>query len=274
MKYLGLILGAIFLTSCNNSTEGTITLDQIDLTGTWLLSTEERSYKTSTDEYLSSTYYNESFILEETNNGVAYLPCHFFGNLPPNYGFKASDHFYFFPSDNGFTLKSTNELEQVKEFTNVGNPEFYYKSISRLKKKSDDIRIDNGTLILKGPVSIEEYNHICIWEVSFSTGITKSIEITTPYDDLYLSLRLDIHEEIYAGTTYQYQSANDSSPVKIDVTSNSTQFNDIVGTNLLQPKDVSINIIEYDDIKISGTFSFTSFNNESYSGEFEASFDQ
>jgi len=273
MKYLILVLAVTSLLGCNSSDnwvpdDGDSSIEDIELTGTWLMSNEIERYKTSTDEYLSSTYISESYLLEETDKGVKYESCRRYGGIP-NYGIKTKEHFYLNPIDNGFILNGGGVLEQRSEYTNEWEPEFYYKSIQKITKITDVSVIDNGTLIVNGPISIEEYSHVCIWEVSYSVGNKRAFEIMVPFDDSYVSFRLDAYDEIVAGT-YDYTTPYSDSLVRVDLSSNATAYWDIVESNTLSPSSVSLNLIEYNGTKISGTFSFTGQDEGSYSGEFEA----
>jgi len=273
MKYLVLGLAVISLVGCKGSNDGGTDVEDpsikdINLTGTWLMSNEIERYKKSTDEYLSSTYISESYLLEETDKGVKYSSCNRYSGIP-NYGIKTEEHFYLSPIENGFRLNGDGVLEQRSEYENEWEPDFYYKSILNLTEISESNIIDNGTLIVNGPVSIEEHNHICVWEVSYSIGNKRTLEIMAPFGDSYISFRLDIYDEIVAGL-FEYSGPNSESLVRVDLSSSASSYWDVVGSNTLSPSDVSLNLIEYNDTKISGVFSFTGQDGGSYSGEFEA----
>ncbi|MDH5446261.1 MAG: hypothetical protein OEY52_11950 [Gammaproteobacteria bacterium] len=271
IKYVTFIIFSFTLIACNhsddNSSEESVSLKDIKISGTWLMSTERQLYKTSTNEYLSSTYISENYIFEDTDKGVKYSRCRNYGRIPL-YGIKTDTRFYLNIMDNGFSLNNENVLEQITEYNNEWEPDFHYKSISKLTKITDTTLVDNGTLIVNGPVSLEEYNHICILAVSYSLGHSKIFEIMTPFDDDYISLRLDTYDKVTPGV-FEYEERHQESLVKIDLHSNAQKYWNIVGSNTLAPSNATINLIEYSDTKISGSYSFTGLDNESYSGEFD-----
>ena len=274
MKLVGLILVCILILGCGgsggDSGKGEETIVDIEFSGTWIMRTEREAYSASVGEYISSTFFSETYVMEDTKQGVRYELCNYYGGIP-GYGIKTDERFYLNSSENGFSINSEGVLEQMTDYTLSWEPEYRYRSIQNPVKKSDSISLDNGTLIIQGPVSVEEYTHVCIWSVSYSTGNRKSFEIMTPYDDSYISLRFDIYDEIGAGI-YQYTNSTDSTQISIDIMSTSTSFGNITGNSSLFPSNVTIELIEYNDTKISGTFSFTGQDSANYSGEFEAYF--
>lgn len=242
-------------------------LKDVDLSGTWQMVTEVQQFKTSTEEYLQSSFYEEKYFLDDTVVGVEYSVCRVYGGIPV-YGIKTDKHFYMNVSDDGFVLQDDGTLMRSRSYTNSWEPGFNFVAIETLTKISDNLLLDSGTFIFNGPVAITEHAHVCRRKTDYSVGIQWAVNIQVPYDDDYLTFNIEIRDAITAGT-YTYARRWDATPVQIEVYSNATAFWNIVGTNTIGARDVSVTIIEVTDLRLSGTFSFTGQDDGSYSGEFE-----
>ena len=96
----------------------------------------------------------------------------------------------------------------------------------------------------------------------------KIYDIVIPYDDSMLTLSLLTQSNPAVGpVTYTLATSSDS-PIRLDVSSQSTAFWNIVGSNTLSLGTTNINIIESTDSILSGTYSFTTNDNLNYDGEF------
>jgi hypothetical protein len=264
----------LLLSACGSGSSGEISendslsLNELDLSGTWKSVTETRIIEKSTGEYLSSLFTQNTVLFEETENGVLVSECQDYG-YDDHYGTKSDDRFYIYSTLNGHTLQENGSLSQVTTEEYDYSPGFIYESTNTLSRISDDIVLDNGTLVLNGPVSVEEYSHVCLWQVSDSVGVSRTVELQARYGGSYLSLRLEIEGDVVAGV-YQYddRSVTDSE-VLLDVASNAIEFWDIVDSNGLDARNVTVNISDVAGNRMLGSFEFTGQDDGLYDGEFE-----
>ncbi|OZG70845.1 hypothetical protein BTA51_23690 [Hahella sp. CCB-MM4] len=250
-------------------------LSEMDLTGTWLHEVKVDVYEKSTNKYLSTHYTLQRYVFEETNYGIANDWCWGYGHRPPAYAQKSKDYLYLSADDSsGFRLQSDNSLQRTSEEPHHLDEAYIDRSTYTLRKISENVQIDSGTFILNGPVSITEYSHVCAWEVSRSWDIHRSIELIVPYGDEVISMRFEIYDDLSVGS-YGYATLNvpTTLPISLHIGSNATEFVNTVGSNGFWLTNVEINLIEYNDEKMSGTFSFTGQDDGEYSGEFEVYFD-
>ncbi|MCP4491826.1 MAG: hypothetical protein GY820_31645 [Gammaproteobacteria bacterium] len=284
MKYFriaGLIL-SLSLLGCGSDDENgghiqapsdseNFNFESLDMTGTWRMVNEERRIRIDTGEYISSQFVEFRYVFEDTDSGVKYNRCWEYGNFYSPHGVKTVEHFYMYPgdpSDTGFTIQDKDTLKKVTTYENEWEPEFSFESIQTLTRISSDVEIDSGTFILNGPISIEEYNHTCTWQVSSNVGESRTLELLVPYDNGNINFHFRLIGEISVGS-YYYNEYWESEKIYMDIGSTSDAFWNIVGSNILGAEDVTINIIESTDTKLSGTFSLLGQDDERYSGEFE-----
>ena len=255
----------------DSSNSENLNFQSLDLSGTWRMVNEERRVRIDTEEYISSTFVEFRYVFEDTGSGVKYDRCWEYGDFYSPHGVKTDEHFYMSPndpSDTGFTIQDKDTLVKVTTYENEWEPGFRFESIQTLTKISSDVDVDSGTFILNGPISIEEYSHTCTWQVSSNVGESKTLEFLVPYDDGNINFHFRLTGEIVVGS-YYYNEYWESEQVNFDINSTADAFWDTVGSNTLSAEDVTINIIESSDAKLSGTFSLLGQDNERYSGEFE-----
>lgn len=270
MKYLTLIFFVILGLGCEKKSSESgneISLTDINLTGTWIAVNETKTYKTDTGEFLSSDFVKLKYVLEDTDVGVKYDRCWEYGGISL-YGIKTDKHFYMNTSENGYSLTEDGSLQQTSEFVREYQPGFNFESIVTLRKVSEEVSIDNGTLVLDGPISHAEYDQVCLWQVDYSIGDGRTVELIVPFDTDSLSLRFELRGDIAPGT-YQYTDQGYNSPVRIDVISNSDIFWNQINTNTLGATNVSVTVTESTAKKFSGTYTFLGQDQGDYSGEFE-----
>lgn len=251
-----------------DSDEQAAGIQGLDLSGTWLMAAETRMSKIETGEYLSSDFTKFRYILEDTDNGVRYDRCWTYGDALAPYGIKTETRFYMDVTKEGFKLQSDGSLQQSWTYELERRPGLSFTSIETLVKLSDDVEFDGGTFVLNGPISLEEYSHVCVWHTYSSIGNRRTIEILTPYDDDYASLNFRLIGDVAEGV-YEYATYNSAKEVEINVSSSATKFWEQVGSNGLFPSDVAVNILESTSDRMSGSFSFIGQDSGQYDGQFE-----
>lgn len=277
MKFSIITLFMVFLCGCELLDEDSsnheiqpraLTLADTDLSGTWLLKQETRETKIETGEYLLSSFYESKFILEDTERGVIYNECEEYGDIDPPYGIKTPQHFYMNVQDPGFMLQADGTLQQTAVYELEYNPGFSYESIQTLTKVSEGVDIDNGTLALRGPVSVEEYSHVCLLKSTSNIGNRRSYHLIIPFDNERMIFSLNLIGEAPVGTYIinDYYSANE---VVIDFYSNSILFEETMNSSGLDYENATINIIESNEDVISGSFVIIDESGNEHSGEFE-----
>ena len=272
MKHILLLSLFFSLLGCGSgqsvNSETSNSLQETDLTGTWVMVNEIRRMNAITGEYLSSKYVEYRYVMEEKENGVVFNKCWDYGGGNESIGVKVNDYFYMDFSDVGLSLNNEGELKHVSSFEKSSEPDSTFQSVKTLRKISDNVQIDSGSYILNGPVSIEEYEHVCVWQVRSNVESTRTVQMIVPYGNTQITLHFWLIGSIQTGE-YYYNDSSESEAIEIDIISNDRSFSDQVGTNSLWPQNVSINITESSDLKMTGTFAFIGQDNGSYNGQFE-----
>ena len=263
-------LFSIMLTACGGGDSN----QDIDLnvTGTWKHTQVHKYYNVASNEYLGSNFIEMSLIFKEELEGIKYYPC--WGNVGNGAGVGKTETQIITDVDSVFSktfikgVDGSYSTQEVKNIPVEGDDTVYYNQSFVLSKKSNEIIIDNGLLILNGPISVTEYNHACVVLHYSNIDDGKIYDIVIPYDDSILTLSLLTQLNPAVGpVTYTLATSSDS-PIRLDISSQSTAFWNIVGSNTLSLGTTNINIIESTDSILSGTYSFTTNDNLNYDGEF------
>lgn len=263
-------LFSIMLTACGGGDSN----QDIDLnvTGTWKHTQVHKYYNVASNEYLGSNFIEMSLIFKEELEEIKYYPC--WGNEGDGAAVSKTETQIITDVDSVFSKKfikgidGSYSTQEVKNIPVEGDDTVYYNQSFVLSKKSNEIIIDNGLLILNGPISVTEYNHACVVLHYSNIDDGKIYDIVIPYDDSILTLSLLTQLNPAVGpVTYTLATSSDS-PIRLDISSQSTAFWNIVGSNTLSLGTTNINIIESTDSILSGTYSFTTNDNLNYDGEF------
>jgi len=283
MEYIAVLTRLILLTSvilqvgCGSSnsnetlTRGSNDLESTNLSGTWSVLVETRTINKNSNEYLNSSYIEYDYVIEESDNIIGYDRCWEYGTDILDLAVKSNDLLYLNQSQPGFVLLENGDLEQTRLYESEFQPDVRFESITTLSKRSAEIELDNGTLVLRGPISKSEYQHVCLFQSHNNYEDYRVFEVITPFSDNSLSVRLVLDGDVNEGL-YKYTNYGDVEEIEINVISNTAEFIDQAGANSLVPKNVSITVNEFTEEAFSGAFSFTGLDHEQYSGEFEILF--
>lgn len=203
---LGLLgCGGDSSSSGNNSDEQQIeSIENLDLSGTWLLRTETEVYNTATNDYLYSEFFYQRFVLEDLAAGVRYRRCGQGFNYGSSYGIKSGnrlylglfDHPYDYLGDNAFGL--TTEIEEDMYFTERSS-----RQVISLVKMSDDVLPGAGQFSLLSPMEFDADSEVCVSTSFSSIGTRKSVFIESRYNGMTVGVNLGFYEELAVGT-YQW----------------------------------------------------------------------
>lgn len=240
----------------------------LDLSGTWVEFWESKRFKADTDEYLFSSLGEYHFVLDDTAQGLRIDACREYGRLSSLYGVKTQQRVYFDIHEDGYTLQNDDSLIRSSRRESEWEPGFYFEEISTFRRLSREVEIDHGTFILRGPINIEQYAHVCVGKYYSNHGIGYTYSLSVPFGDEHITFTLDTIGEIAEGR-YAYEGDWVTEAVRVDVYSNAKQFDEIVGSNTLYPRNVTVDITEFSKDRLSGTFSLTGQDDGLYSGEFE-----
>jgi len=287
MKYFVVLGLAISLLGCGSDSKrrdqsqlsdkgGNLDIESVDLTGTWASFQETRVIKVSTGEYLYSYFLRNRFVLEETDRGVKYSDCPLYGSSGTPYGVKTSQSFYMRPGDpldTGFQALDEDTLRKVLVYQEERKPDFRYESTQTLRKISDGVSLDSGTLVYNGSVSFSEYNHTCVSLGYSSIGDRKYLSFIVPYGDGSIRVDFRLTGDVVPGDYYYDQ---DSDPEEVDffISSSASDATDVAGLNTREAEETTVSVIEFNEDRFSGTFSILDDNDETHTGEFEMIFDR
>lgn len=279
-KYIVALLSC-FLVACNSSDDSDpstqpitpLNLNDIDLTGMWVLNTHEDKIRSDNGDTASTSYRRQTYIFSDTPYGVEYNECAEY-HIPSETktGAKTNNYFYFHINnidEVGFSANSQNQLKREYSYTSEFDLEagFTFNLEQSLIRVNEHPALDQGNFILNGPITIAEYDHACLYEHYELTGNEYQVILAMPFDNYTINISIFFKGTIESGT-FRYNNYFDAHEVSIDITSDANAFEEIVGSNTLSPEDVTINITEVTNSKIIGNFSFTGQDQGEYSGEF------
>ncbi len=277
MKFYSIAFFIVFLSGCelvdedSSNQEGkseALSLNGTNLSGTWLFKEETRETKIATGEYLSSDFVESKYILEDTNSGVAFSECRRYGSIDIPYGIKTDQHFYMSTQESGFTLQFDGTLQQTTVYERDYNPGFSYKSIQTLTRLSDEVDVDNGTFVLRGPVSVEEYSHVCTFKSTSNIGNRRSYQLIIPYGNGSISFGLRLIGNVRVGT-YVINDYYNENEVVIDIYSNAVLFEEIMNSGGVDYQNATVNFVVVNDDAVSGSFEIIDERGVEHTGEFE-----
>ncbi|MDH5327307.1 MAG: hypothetical protein OEZ68_19105 [Gammaproteobacteria bacterium] len=251
----------LFLNGCSNDdvVQDASLLAQ-DLSGTWLLLNEEQFYNKATGDYLYSEFIESSVIIDDEGRRVNFYRCIYYGSLP-TIGVKTDTHYYHNVVEDGYELQGDGSLQrQFPRQANQYNDTQETVRVERLIRISSDIVLDHGELIVNGVMSVNETNHVCLDRRYDSLSDAENLALSIPYIDDYVSWAISTVNGLSVNT-YQY----DSNSIRSEITS--FYFGNYMGS--VNPATATIDVTEADLGRYVGTFSFTDFAENSYSGSFE-----
>lgn len=241
-----------------------------DMSGTWRHTQVHEYYSVETNEYLYSDFIETTLVINEDSEEVRYSECWEYGK-DSHIAIKTEENFSINYGDTVFTLNDDGRYSTQEE-NNIqysGMTSTYFNRYFMLEKISSDVLTDKGLLVLSGPVEVTEYNHVCLWQMYSNADDERIYELQVPYDDSWLDVRINLMSTPGAGEIEYTPYTSGASLYSFSISSNATNFWNIVGSNTLSIDTAIINIIESTDNILSGTYSFVVNNNESYSGEFQ-----
>lgn len=271
-KYLLLLISIFFIASCthdkNSSETKDVSIQDVDLTGTWLFTRTEEIYEKSSGQYLYTNYKKYTYILEETEAGVKYEECWEVGGDSLT-GSKNDTDFYMDVNDPGFKLSSPDLLVRELDDEESEDLSKTIKVGESLQKISSDAQIDSGSFSINGEnVSASENNWVCSYN-SYNTLRTRnSVLVVVPYLDSRLELSFSFKDSLSVASYEFQESSSDSQIFQFDVSSNATEFGEKVGSNALAPASANIDITQVENGFLAGRFSFVGQDSEAYTGNF------
>ena len=268
MKIIIISILITILTACGGGDSNQNT--DSNMSGTWRHTQVHRYHNVETNEYLYTNFIETTLIVTEEIDEINYSSCWEYGTNA-HFAIKTDDYFYINNGTTAFTRNKDGSYSTQEE-TNIQYswmPATYFNAHTTLSKISNDIVIDKGLLVLTGPVAVTEYNHACLSRQYSNISDRETYDLTVPYDDSYLYIRLDLMSKPEVGPFNYIEYKEGASIFGFDIISPATAFWDTVGSNILNITTANINIIESSNSILSGTYSFIANNNENYSGEFQ-----
>lgn len=277
-KLVLLVMCSCFLYACGSDgtsyddvdAQEAVLLQEVDLTGTWRLSTETDRVKDSTGEVLVTSYHYTPYIFEETDSGVKVEPCAEYGGNA-NYGVKTTEHFYTSIHSEGYSLVDADTLFRETVYVNEHAPGFTFVSRETFERVSVDVILDRGELEITGDnVNFVESDHVCVGHSWSSLGTMQYVRVIVPYDDDTLEFSLTFYGDLSVGS-YQVERFNDDLQIQdVEIYSNANSFWDTVGSNILYPESATVEITNVNAGNLAGRFEFVGRDDGNYTGQFNA----
>ena len=279
-KFICLFFIALTLIGCNgsgssSSTEEqkkeTVNLQEIDLSGTWLVILEEDAFNNENDDHLLTNFQESRMIFNDTDSGIEFNRCERHGHSRPDTGVKADDRLYLRLDNNGYEYINGEFIRTWEE------DDYYYEHISwqkteRLVKLSNEIQLDSGFFSLSGPVQISEENHVCVRSYYSTLSTDKSFTILIPTADDIIDFHINYWGDIDT-KTYEFDNENYDNQIQgISLGDNEETFYNATGEYYPYITNGTVTFTDTSDASISGNFTATSQEGHEYSGSFEAIF--
>ena len=240
-----------------------------DLTGTWITASVEESFDNATGQHAVNTVYSTVYIAE-SDADIQMSGCEYYSDpvVAPFVLLRDSDVLrYLGDAYTPYLIVSPNELSRTFVESSGSLITTYKQTLSRT---SAAIRLSRGSLVLDGPISASNQDHVCLEQRSGAGPSSGSVlHIIIPFDNDILNLHIDITGPVSVGD-YQYSRAigNSNALEYLNVHSNSAVFRSQLGTNGLFPDAASLSITVSQPALIEGEFSFTGIDGGDYTGSF------
>ncbi|BCD96184.1 hypothetical protein [Marinagarivorans cellulosilyticus] len=234
-----------------------------DMTGTWQVITNAKTYNPNTQEYLQENTHSTLVIINDHPEGIRQQRCFETTETLAHYGngYKTEKHYY--PRfDEHYALQDNGVL--FREYTRqlfYQDDEWQENIKSYMVKISNDALTQNGTFILSSPIALNKVMHTCSEARYSQTGTLRGATILFPYREGTAGININIYGPLQLGA-YEYDSDYDigSSPITLDFNYNEAFDKDTgVRTETYHPDNrinVKIIISVLDDHRITGSFSF------------------
>lgn len=282
MKKFICLLIALTLAGCNGSGGGsstpgteeqkkeTVNIQEIDLSGTWLVRKESDAYNKENDDYLLTNIDERRIILNDTDNGVEFNSCERHGIHRPDTGVKSGNRLYLYLYEDGYEYDSGDFVRSWEE--GDGNNNIIWKKSTRLIKLSDEVELDSGAFSLTSPVEISEESHVCVRSYYSTLSTDRSFSISIPLEDDVLSFDISYWGDIET-KSYSYEEFNYDNQLKdLYIRDHNEFFYNITGEYYPYLTSGTVTFTEASEVGVSGSFSATSQEGHEYSGSFEAIF--
>ena len=283
MKKFICLFVALTLVGCNGSggdsdtpeteeqNKETISLQEIDLSGTWLILREDDAFNKANDDYLSTKFHESRILINDTASGVEFSDCVRYGKSRPNVGVKSDTRLYLYFDNNGYEYIDGEFVRSWEEDDPYNDKIVWQKSV-RLIKLSDNFELDSGSFSLSAPVEINENQHVCV-EHNYSTiSSRRFFAISIPTEDDIISFSIDYWGDIEA-KTYEYDSDNyDNLIQNVYINDYENTFYNTTGEYYPYLTNGTVTFTEASEAGASGSFKAISQEGHEYSGAFEAIF--
>lgn len=283
MKSLGIAIIAAFLlaacgsdspSSAQQSSSATISLQNTDLTGTWLRALKISAFNTDTNEYVGYVTHTQTIYLFDSSEGISAFNCFEYteDSLIITNSQKTENYLYLdievIYQDTPYAVVSENEFarEYSETYKNEFDPDNPWRDDieERLIRISDDIKPHNGTLSFSSPSAMTFNQNTCLWVTRHASGTIKGIALLEPYGGEGAGIGLMIQTEFDAGV-YEYEAEEQAkkTAVNINLFRNVKFYSDAGMDPDISYKQVNtrITISSANEDRITGSFSF---NQEPY----------
>ena len=263
----------VVLAGCgDNKSDSLSETDESDLSGTWLHTQVQYVYDRNSGEYISTEYYESTIILSDTGVGMTTSECSLY-QQHDYLGKKGDDYINLQIAPSAPTYfqvaKDKFETELDRDINSSYSTNTKVDKRLTIEKLSSNVVIDKGLLVLNGPISINEYSHVCVGKKYSTFNSTVYYDLHVPFDDYNLIMQMKFSAHPSVGVlTYTKENTEASILNEFDVSSTSSYFLDRVDSSTLAPDNVLVNVHQSSEDVLSGEFSFLGHDGGDYSGEF------
>ncbi len=249
----------------------TVNLQEIDISGTWLVREESDSYNKENDDYLATNFSERTIIINDTAEGIEFSRCEYYDIHRPNTGVKSQDHLYLQFDNNGYSYNNGDFVRSWEE-DDYFNDKIVWQNTIRLIKLSDEVKLDSGSFSLSSPLQISEQNHVCIRNYSSTLSTDRSFTIFIPTQDDIISFDLYYWGDIDT-TSYVYDWDNYDNQIRgISLRDDKETFYSATGEYYPYMTNGTVTFTEASEAGVSGSFTAISQEGNEYTGSFEAIF--
>lgn len=255
--------------SSEQNTQSNINLLDVDISGTWLYTSNSDIYSVDTDEFLWTSIVVRTYVLIDLDEAVEYSPCERYDDLI-SYGVKTESGFLMDGDSDAYRMVSENKLSRNSVESSEWFPDQYSKTTHTLDRISSNVELDWGELRVQGDfVSLAQTEHVCFdYAYRLIEEYPKYLNVIVPYFEDNLTLSLTYTGNLTPGT-FTYEQGNLSNQfIYIALRSSALDFVIDHPDNVYQPESATIVLTDVDSEFVAGTYELYGANGEDYSGNF------